>query len=107
MLVPVPEISTPERAPTPTQPTSQAQASVSGASEIEESRRTTPRPEDAARSDENLQASIEEIWYLKEISFRPVPEAAPRMYKIVTQNYNGSVRPTSIPSTYLWKLNGF
>ncbi|KAM5544808.1 hypothetical protein V8D89_001706 [Ganoderma adspersum] len=84
--VPVPEISTPEPAPTPTQASSQPSVSDS---EIEEARRTAPRPEEEARSDENLQASIEEIWYLKEISFRPVPEAAPRMYKIVTQNYNG------------------
>ena len=45
-----------------------------------------------------LQASMEEIWYLKEISFRPVPEAAPRLYKIVTQNYNGSVPITQILS---------
>ena len=47
--------------------------------------------ETETRNDENIQASIEEIWYLKEISFRPVPEAAPRMYKIITQNFNGSV----------------
>ena len=105
MLVPVPEISTPDTPPTPTQPSSQAQASVCGVSEVEEARRTTPRPEEAARSDENLQASIEEIWYLKEISFRPVPEAAPRMYKIVTQNYNGSVSSSFILSTYLRALN--
>ncbi|EJF59158.1 hypothetical protein DICSQDRAFT_89628 [Dichomitus squalens LYAD-421 SS1] len=47
------------------------------------------RHEEETRHDENIQASIEEIWYLKEISFRPVPEAAPRMYKIITQNFNG------------------
>ncbi|KAI1792142.1 hypothetical protein LXA43DRAFT_1008171 [Ganoderma leucocontextum] len=67
-VLPVPEIST--SAPAPTQPP------VSDVSEIEEERRT-PRPEEEARSHENRQASIEEMWYLKEISFRPDPQAAP------------------------------
>ncbi|KAH9918906.1 uncharacterized protein BXZ73DRAFT_52668 [Epithele typhae] len=38
---------------------------------------------------EVIQESIEEIWYLKEISFRPTPTAEPRKYKIITQNFNG------------------
>ena len=42
-------------------------------------------------SDQNLQSSIEEVWYLKEISFRPDPEAAPKRFKIITQNFNGCV----------------
>ncbi|KAI0750138.1 hypothetical protein C8Q80DRAFT_1100614 [Daedaleopsis nitida] len=42
-----------------------------------------------AQSNENLQSSIEEIWYLKEISYRPDPESSPRRYKIITQNFNG------------------
>ncbi|PIL32413.1 hypothetical protein GSI_05659 [Ganoderma sinense ZZ0214-1] len=83
---PVPETSAPE--PVPAQ-RSTPQPSVSSGPEIEEERRTPPQPEEEARSHENLQASMEEIWYLKEISFRPIPEAAPRMYKIITQNYNG------------------
>ena len=84
---PVPEIST--TPPTPTQHDS-TPPSEPDVPEIEEERRT-PQPEAEARSHENLQASLEEIWYLKEISFRPVPEAAPRLYKILTQNFNGSV----------------
>nr|VWP01098.1 Lipase_3 domain-containing protein [Ganoderma boninense] len=82
---PVREILTPE--PAPTQRNSPQPSGTEP--EIEEETRT-PRPEEEARSHENLQASIEEIWYLKEISFRPVPEAAPRMYKIITQNFNGA-----------------
>ncbi len=82
--VPVPETLTPDSAPAQPSP----QSSASSVSEIEEQTRT-PQPEEEARSRDNLQASIEEIWYLKEISFRPVPEAAPRLYKIITQNFNG------------------
>ncbi|EKM57873.1 uncharacterized protein PHACADRAFT_116301 [Phanerochaete carnosa HHB-10118-sp] len=35
------------------------------------------------------QQSIEEVWYLKEIHFKPDPDAPPRRFKIVTQNFNG------------------
>ncbi|KAI9001490.1 hypothetical protein BD414DRAFT_474815 [Trametes punicea] len=40
-------------------------------------------------SNDSVQTSLEEVWYLKEISFKPDPSAAPRRYKIITQNYNG------------------
>ncbi|CDO75104.1 hypothetical protein BN946_scf185010.g29 [Trametes cinnabarina] len=49
------------------------------------------RPQQHAAPNDGLQASLEEIWYLKEISFKPHPNGPPRRYKIITQNYNGSV----------------
>ncbi len=39
--------------------------------------------------DPNFQSSIEEVWYLKEITFRPNPHTPPRRFKIITQNFNG------------------
>ena len=47
-----------------------------------------PHQQQQAQNDE-LRASLEETWYLKEISFRPNPDAAPKKFKIITQNYNG------------------
>ncbi len=42
------------------------------------------------RGEHNTQASLEEeVWYLKDITFRPDPAAPPKRYKIITQNYNG------------------
>ncbi|KAH9838654.1 uncharacterized protein C8Q71DRAFT_752338 [Rhodofomes roseus] len=41
------------------------------------------------QSQDNLRESMEELWYLKEISFRPSPDTEPRTLKIITQNYNG------------------
>ncbi len=52
----------------------------------EDSQRTAA---DEARSNENFQSSIEEVWYLKEISFRHVAGSTPKRYKIITQNFNG------------------
>ncbi|KAH9847811.1 hypothetical protein C2E23DRAFT_740799 [Lenzites betulinus] len=40
-------------------------------------------------ANESIQESLEEIWYLKEISFKPDADVPPRRYKIITQNYNG------------------
>ncbi|KAI0667950.1 hypothetical protein C8Q78DRAFT_1071657 [Trametes maxima] len=36
-----------------------------------------------------MHASLEEVWYLKEISFKPTTDGPPRRYKVITQNYNG------------------
>ena len=35
------------------------------------------------------QQSVEEVWYLKEIHFRPDSSAPSKRFKIVTQNFNG------------------
>ncbi|KAL1949914.1 hypothetical protein VTO73DRAFT_8795 [Trametes versicolor] len=40
-------------------------------------------------SSDNVKESIEEIWYLKEISYKPDVDGPPRRYKIITQNFNG------------------
>ncbi|KAI0636296.1 hypothetical protein C8Q77DRAFT_1102878 [Trametes polyzona] len=49
-----------------------------------------PPPSSAEHaSREGVQTSLEEVWYLKEISFKPDPNGPPRRYKIITQNYNG------------------
>lgn len=42
-------------------------------------------------NESSLKASLEEVWYLKDISFRPEPNAPPKRLKIITQNFNGSV----------------
>ncbi|EMD33380.1 hypothetical protein CERSUDRAFT_117993 [Gelatoporia subvermispora B] len=44
---------------------------------------TTPEHE------HSVETSMHEVWYLKEISFQPEPEAPTRRVKIVTQNFNG------------------
>ncbi|KAI0703830.1 hypothetical protein BC835DRAFT_909494 [Cytidiella melzeri] len=38
---------------------------------------------------DNVRASQEEVWYLKEIIFSPPGSNAPQRTKIITQNYNG------------------
>ena len=38
---------------------------------------------------DEAQQSLEEVWYLKDIEFRPDPAAQPKRFKIVTQNFNG------------------
>lgn len=56
---------------------------------------TSPLPlneTDLASHHDNLRESREELWYLKEVSFRLSPDAQPRTLKIITQNYNGSVQ---------------
>ncbi|THH01689.1 hypothetical protein EW026_g1054 [Hermanssonia centrifuga] len=37
----------------------------------------------------SVQASLKEVWYLKEISFRSTPDSAPRRFRVITQNFNG------------------
>ena len=37
----------------------------------------------------DVQASVEEVWYLKEIVFKPKPDSPPKRFKIITQNFNG------------------
>ena len=49
----------------------------------------TPRTRDTSIHTESILESIDEVWYLKEISFRPTPTSEPRKYKIITQNNNG------------------
>ena len=49
---------------------------------------TTPA-DDAAAQRDDIRASLEELWYLKEISFRPDPAGPPKKFKVITQNYNG------------------
>ena len=39
----------------------------------------------------NLKESIEEEWFLKEITFKSEPDAPSKRVKVVTQNFNGSV----------------
>lgn len=44
--------------------------------------------------DTSIQNSVEEVWYLKEITFKyppTSPDAVPKRVKIITQNFNGSV----------------
>ena len=43
-------------------------------------------------SHESIQSSLEEVWYLKEISFKADKDAPFRRYKIITQNFNGLVK---------------
>ena len=38
---------------------------------------------------DDTRASLEEIWYLKEITFKLPGSEAPQQVKIITQNYNG------------------
>ncbi|KAI0090230.1 hypothetical protein BDY19DRAFT_992447 [Irpex rosettiformis] len=38
---------------------------------------------------DNTRASLEETWYLKNITFTPPGSDAPKPFKIITQNYNG------------------
>lgn len=40
-------------------------------------------------NEQDLQASLEEIWYLKDISFKAKDPDASKRLKIITQNYNG------------------
>ena len=47
------------------------------------------RSEHPARDDADVRASMEEVWYLKDISFRPDPAGPPKLFKIITQNFNG------------------
>ncbi|KAF7789771.1 hypothetical protein EIP86_000717 [Pleurotus ostreatoroseus] len=47
------------------------------------------RSEHPARDDADVRASMEEVWYLKDISFRPDPAGPPKRFKIITQNFNG------------------
>ena len=44
---------------------------------------------DTTQQDQDIRASLEEVWYLKEISFRPDPAGPQKKFKIITQNYNG------------------
>lgn len=37
----------------------------------------------------DVQASVEEVWYLKDISFKPDPAGPSKKFKIITQNFNG------------------
>ncbi|KAI0069801.1 DUF544-domain-containing protein [Panus rudis PR-1116 ss-1] len=37
----------------------------------------------------SVQTSLEEVWYLKDITFKPDSDAEPKQLKIVTQNFNG------------------
>lgn len=47
----------------------------------------------SGNADTSLRESLDELWYLKDIIFKPDDvESAPRTLKIITQNYNGSVR---------------
>ncbi|KAI0791194.1 hypothetical protein C8Q75DRAFT_715687 [Abortiporus biennis] len=39
--------------------------------------------------DTSLRASIQDVWYLKKIRFRPTPNSPPKEMKIITQNFNG------------------
>ena len=55
---------------------------------------------DPSDTNESIRESIEEIWYLKEISFRPTPESESRPYKIITQNQNGQV--TCLLRSSIW-----
>lgn len=48
---------------------------------------TDPAPQ-PSRADED-RTSLEEVWYLKDIQFRPDPDAPPKRFKIITQNFNG------------------
>lgn len=45
---------------------------------------------------------MHEVWYLKEISFQPEPEAPTRRVKIVTQNFNGLVALSVASFTYVF-----
>lgn len=38
---------------------------------------------------DDMQTSVEEVWYLKEIMFKPEPDSPPKRLKIITQNFNG------------------
>ncbi|KAJ2968614.1 hypothetical protein NUW54_g13165 [Trametes sanguinea] len=49
-------------------------------------------PTQCVASPNSVQTSLEEVWYLKEIQFKPDPNGPPRRYKIITQNFNGYVR---------------
>ncbi|OSC96954.1 hypothetical protein PYCCODRAFT_1420247 [Trametes coccinea BRFM310] len=48
-----------------------------------------PAQHAAFESHNSVQTSLEEVWYLKEIQFKPDPSGPSRKYKIVTQNFNG------------------
>ncbi|KAI0363849.1 hypothetical protein BV20DRAFT_82199 [Pilatotrama ljubarskyi] len=49
----------------------------------------TPANVEQPSSNDSVQTSLEEVWYLKEISFKSDVDGPPRRYKIITQNYNG------------------
>ena len=51
-----------------------------------------PNEADLASHHDNLRESREELWYLKEVSFRSSPDTESRSLKVITQNYNGSVQ---------------
>ncbi|KAI0956425.1 hypothetical protein AcV7_006835 [Taiwanofungus camphoratus] len=44
---------------------------------------------DAPSEQTSVQESLEELWYLKDITFRPEPDSPPKPFKIITQNLNG------------------
>jgi hypothetical protein len=50
---------------------------------------TTMSEHDSHQETDEAQRSLEEVWYLKDITFRPEPDAQPKRFKIVTQNFNG------------------
>lgn len=52
-------------------------------------------------SSDNVKESIEEIWYLKEISFKPDADGPPGRYKIITQNFNGLATPGLLSLSYI------
>ena len=55
-----------------------------------------PTVEAQQTQNDDIQTSLEEVWYLKEVSFKPVADEPPRRYKVITQNFNGSVRQSSL-----------
>lgn len=60
---------------------------------------------DAPSEQTSVQESLEELWYLKDITFRPEPDSPPKPFKIITQNLNGSVpSPQSRPRTLFTAL---
>ena len=67
-------------------------SSEMSADDANEASLSSPNEVDLASHNDNLRESREELWYLKEVSFRPSPDAQPRTLKIITQNYNGSVQ---------------
>lgn len=61
------------------------------------SQQLAPSTSQQSEEEASIQNSIEEQWYLKEITFKHPPnspDAVPKRVKIVTQNFNGSVQLT-------------
>ena len=48
---------------------------------------------------DSARASLEEIWYLKEIRFTPPGSDTSIRLKIITQNYNGWEAPSAVPAS--------